>query len=1574
MEMIDCITDVEPRMVSINEARIVVTPHPMTTQGQTSVALMLEDGEYLSAILERQGVDAGWIVELGGLQVPALMWGKTRVKHGVVIECRRAVHDGNTLRMAAFAVLAYYTGGAVVAWAGGGLTGAMVGAAAFMGGSMIINSLLPPVLPAQMSMATNSTQPTYSLSGGRNSARLWEPMSLVLGQPYVVPDLAGQPWTYFSGEDQYLTQVFHAGLNCQSVDTLRIGQTAITDYTDVVIHASGLPSTTFLSGLPSNSVDTISGALLDAPSGTGAWVTRTTSVGTIKIGIDLEMSLYGVSSSNGAYESRSVDLEVQFCSTGSNAWVDAQTGAGYQERYISGYTPSYSDSDGNSYGGDAIYAWRTIQYPSGTATYSNSSSKPLRVSISLPVASGQYDVRIRKVTANETSTSAQNTVTWTQLKSFQQDLTSYPGQALVSLNIKASGQLSGSLDQLNWIATARPAPYWNGSAWVAATNRTNGLSNPATQILQLARGIYDENGKLIAGLGWADSRIDIESIKAFSVWCTAKSFTFDAIIQTTMSHDDLFSAIAYAGMGTISWSAGKFGVQWLSDTAPIEGVINMGNIKAKSFSVAYSTTDRADEIEYGYFDRSSNNQWNSLRVLSPNVTMPNNTARLSNLGITTQAQAVLLARYAMAQNVYMAKAITFEQDLEYMTYKRGTVLALSHDMTQWGYSGRVQSSVNNLGVVTLTLDDDIPAVSPTGVISRFIGLRLAGETQYRTFTVQAFTGHTRAVTLAGYWPGDAVLPGSDGATMDALWIYDFAATPGLKVVVTSIEPGDNQGGAKVTVTPLPDEFWPYVLGGAYTPAQSRSLTGLPAISNLVANEKTTYQSSRYQHDLNLTFDVEPAAHYTEVWGSNKGGIYVLLDKIQGRSYSMQASLGDVWTFSLVPFDSIGRRGVSASVTYALQGTNLAPSAPTSFSATGGYQSINLQWVNPTDTDYWYTEIFESSSNNSESSVSFAKISGNAFTRPGLSSNTSMFYWLKAVDYAGNVSVFSAPSTATTQAAVVTPTSIDISGFTGFSVNAAGLLSPSEATLTALVSGIISPSCSWAITGAAPSKSSSTSVVITPLNGVSNITVVLTVSGLGLTAPLTKTVIMPVVYSGQAGQAGSNGIQSAYPGIYQWTSASTPPTRPTVTSTYTWSTGGYAPPSGWSAAVPSNTTPGQYLWEIVAPLVVDATTSTSMLDWTNSSYAIRNIAYNGANGANGANGSATYLVTRAANDSSAPTSAETTSAVGRAAALGDIAVVNYNAGNASIQYRYAATGYVQQTAYMTGSLIVQNTITGDRVAANTITANNIDSRGLSIRDANGVVILAAGTPLAAANVSGLGALATANSVSASQVSGLGALATKSQVNWSGDIANIPAFGNFAYLSGITSANIGSYIQGAAIGTAYISNAAITSALIANAAVDTLRIAGQAVTVPVGAELLNDITVAQVSYLTQDISYWTKVFDVTMDTGGQPVFVLANTVTSISNPNSVLFAACKLSLYVNGVQVARYSNFDKSSTPGVPTISTKVMSAFVQNPGVGAFNIRLYASSDVNSFGSVLCANTGVLLASGGTSLFAIGTKR
>lgn len=95
--------------------------------------------------------------------------------------------------------------------------------------------------------------------------------------------------------------------------------------------------------------------------------------------------------------------------------------------------------------------------------------------------------------------------------------------------------------------------------------------------------------------------------------------------------------------------------------------------------------------------------------------------------------------------------------------------------------------------------------------------------------------------------------------------------------------------------------------------------------------------------------------------------------------------------------------------------------------------------------------------------------------------------------------------------------------------------------------------------------------------------------------------------------------AATPTIYVWTNSSTPPARPITSTTYTWATASYSAPAGWFVTPPSDTTPGDYLWAITIPIIANSTTTTTILDWTNTAYSIRAISYNGTNGTPGPNG-------------------------------------------------------------------------------------------------------------------------------------------------------------------------------------------------------------------------------------------------------------------------------------------------------------------------------------------------------------------
>lgn len=895
---------------------LVVTPHPITLQGQrlyhAEQALLLP-GERLSTFLARHGVEPGqqWVVSLGGVEVLEAHWHLVKPKHGHLIEARR-VPEKQVLQIVAIAALAYFTMG-MGGMAGGafmGLQGAagwLAAGATYLAGSMIINKLLGPKPVAAKppaALANNTSSPSYSLQAGKNRARQFEPMGLMLGQPYCVPDLAAQPFTFFANGEQYLWQIYHFGINCASVEALRIGQTAVSYYQGVLILYDGFAAGN--TGLPvlTTNVDTVAGALL---TGGGPAVTRSSSSDTFMLAIDLECSLYQVDPTSGAYVSNGVAVRMEYRQAGDGFWLPFPL-------------------DGNP-----------------DVQIANASSRPLRLTYQRRVVAGKYEVRLQKLSADQEGGGQTNAVQWQSLKSYQLDGGSYKGQSRLGLQIQATGQLNGAVDELNAVGTAKPMPFWNGSAWVTATNRDNGLSNPGALILLLARGIYDVDGKLIAGMGLPDDEIDIEGLKGFMVFCTLHGFKFDLFLQENISIGDLIESIAAAGMGSRSEHTGKLGVIWFSDAQPVEGVLNMATMKAKTFGVDYNTQETADEIEFQYFDRHRNHTWKSVRVLAPGVATPQRTARQPLQGVTEEAHAAVLARFAMGQNTYHRKTVSCDVDLEHMTFRRGTVMALSHDLTQWGYGGRVQAAVNNAGILTLTLDDLVPAVSPLGAVSRYIGLRIAGESQYRIFPLAAFTGSSRQVTLATAWPGGVAVPGdaADNPAHDTVWIYDFKATPGQKLRVSDVSPQGNMDGAKVQLVPESAEFWNYVWNGAYTaPASGSLLTrGPPVVTRAVVTEQLARQGQSFYTELTLTFDVTGSFDRAELWGAVDGGVLQRLGETHNQSLSWRGGLQETWTLELRAYGAT-RVGDPYLLTYTVLGLSVKPPNMTNLSISGAV----LEWT------------------------------------------------------------------------------------------------------------------------------------------------------------------------------------------------------------------------------------------------------------------------------------------------------------------------------------------------------------------------------------------------------------------------------------------------------------------------------------------------------------------------------------------------------------------------------------------------------------------------------------------------------
>lgn len=893
------------------QGRLVITPNALTLEGQANVPADLRPGESLAAFLARHvpGIASGaWAVSIGGRAVPQAMWARTYPKHGQLIACRCTVRK-TVLPLIAMLALTYFTMGAGAGWiassfgvTAGGTAAALIGAGLFVAGSLIINKVLGPKVPKP---GDSTAREVYSLSSQRNSVRAYEPLPVLWGEMRVTPDLASLPYTWYEGDDQYLSTILLGGVNVHSVADLSVGDTPIASYSDVSVYYNGFPGMASQDVPLYSNADTITGGDLE---NNGAWVTRTSSAGCIALQVDIEGQLFDVNNKGGILVN-TVPLFIESRPVGG-AWA-----------------PAHSE------------------------TLSNASTAVLRRTITLPVAAGQHEVRVRlgQPLYNEGEGKDDCKLAWTVLKSIQPDATDYSAWGRIGIKIKATGQLSGALDTLRATYRARPLPVWTGATWATATTREEGLSNPGAIILQTLRGVY-ANGVLQFGFGLSDAQIDIEGLKAFMLHCAARGYTYDRWITGQVSLGAFCDEVALAGMGQFTWTDGsRPTVSFVGSGQPISGVVNMANMLKGSFSVAYNLSNAADGIEYQYLDRARGWETQTLRVAAPGVVTMLNPARISGDGVTTEAHAAVMARYHLAQSLYQYKTIDFGADIEHLDYRRLSVLSLSHDMTQWGFGGRVVSAQTVAGKVVLTLDESVPAL-PT----RYVGLRVPGARDYRVFAVEAFAGDTsNTITLVGAWPADMAFPGAgiNNPAHDTLWCYDFKATPGYRVRVVSIEPEADLKGARVSCVPEGPEFWDYVLNGSYTPAPGQSSLpqlARPSASNLRISEQVNVQGDTEWYELHAVWDATGDYDHAQVWAGRDGSELRLVDgnAVGSRSTFRIDGAGE-WLVEVRPFNTAGLVGQSATALYITTMTQRPPRNVDQFvvqSVAGGLRRFAWQYV------------------------------------------------------------------------------------------------------------------------------------------------------------------------------------------------------------------------------------------------------------------------------------------------------------------------------------------------------------------------------------------------------------------------------------------------------------------------------------------------------------------------------------------------------------------------------------------------------------------------------------------------------
>lgn len=939
-------------------APLVVLPHPVLPIERALVFALFLPGETLGAYVERNRVHLpqGYFIVLhNGRPVPHALWAHLIPRTGDQIMIRAVAGGGGgrkvlaTVAMIALSVvsagaasafgasLGSSLGFSTVAAAGSMSTAAIVGGALIsgaimIGGSLLINALLPPPKPFSQDSNKYTDSPTYAISGGSNRLRLWEPMLLIFGRNRVTPDAGATPYAEQSGDDQYLNQIFHFGLQAGflALSDFRIGDTPLGNYDGVQTQISDASGT--LSMFAGNVV-----SLEGAPLIAGTWLQRTTPTDVVTISVELSAQLYYVEDSGGT-SARSALFYAQFCPTGTGAWQDmAFTGVGvYATHYWSlgiqspgqgfwdnpipsAYTQyafgstNYGDhTEGEtqivvpgSFQNPPVYArwtWRQHPYALGNPwrgfapdpylgstanpglTLSGSRTNPVHAVIPWSVPKGQYDVRVLKSTADITGSRESNRGAVTQILCYQADAADYSGQQRMALRIKATDQLNGQVSTLSATVSAA-CPVWGGSSWAVAQT-----SNPAWWFLWYARGKI-VNGRRLYGCGLPDAQIDIETLKAWGAWCDSKGLAFNFVLDSRESQLDTLNRIARIGRATVTRKTGKLGVIWDAADLPITAMFGPFNIKAGTFEVTYLSDHLPDEIVVQFVDAAHDYAMSQVRVAVPGQTSALNPLQIDLEGCTDAVQAGKEANLLAAQQLWRRRSVVWETDFEGWTASRGDIVQISHDLTVWGYSGRVLERQGS----TLVLSTDLPEGSGTLMLRAPDGTMTTVAVSATQLPVLAPVPEEIVETTFGF--------GGGGTTR-----FDLGDSDGTKVVPTRIDgvwQTDWQGRVALSNQPRTN----LTSDANYTSGAPGKVgtvtTPFGATINVYQSDNSTWMYKSMVMAADAVYGQLYTSCFVAKWLGTGNGILIPENKHSNISSSFDFKTGEAWTsgqyhISMVP--------------------------------------------------------------------------------------------------------------------------------------------------------------------------------------------------------------------------------------------------------------------------------------------------------------------------------------------------------------------------------------------------------------------------------------------------------------------------------------------------------------------------------------------------------------------------------------------------------------------------------------------------------------------------------------------------
>jgi len=737
---------------------VSILSSPFSDPGAGRVHMELPEGLTIAQIVEvampelpAPGIRVLLVSDRGVAPIAHPLWHRVRPRPGVQIVLRPIPAGDNFGQVLAIVVsvaamaLGQFWAGAIISntgmaagsFAAKALTVGLVTGLSVVGG-LLVRALIPS------ETTEDKADPSYQLSGLRNTLRQDGRVPMVLGKIRMAPPFAARSYVEIVGDDQYIRAAFVLGYGRLRIEDIRIGDTSIEDYEDFTVEvreglASDLPLSLYPRQVLEDAVSTElvrryprddAGTIISGSASIETPIIRRTvpDAASAAVIIQFPAGLFAVDN-KGRDVVLGVEIRIRQRLIGAVSWTDVTT---------------LSIAAAKKF---AFFRQHSWDFPTR----------------------GQYEIEVTRMTPESTASSWQTTSVWAALQSIRPE---YPINldkplALIAVRIRATYQLNGQLDDLNALVT-RYAPTWTGTEWVDAPT-----SNVASALRYALQGPAN-------AFPVADAAVSLDQMADFYDFCAIKGMEYNAIHQQDETLGAALRKICSAGRAAPHHDGIRWGVVIDRPTDLVVDHISPRNSRDFSWSRTYFDPPHAFRVKF--LDETRDYEEAERLVPWPGHTGPIElTEDLDLYGKTSPDEVWIETRRRMYELLYRPDDFQASQDGALRVAARGDQVMGSYDVLD---HTQVAARVKDVQGDYVVLDEMVWTEEGTDYAIRFRAFDDAEDE----------TGHSvvRDVTipLSG---GRGLLLGGTGEVPEVGTLVHFGpkSTESLALRVKGIEPGQD---------------------------------------------------------------------------------------------------------------------------------------------------------------------------------------------------------------------------------------------------------------------------------------------------------------------------------------------------------------------------------------------------------------------------------------------------------------------------------------------------------------------------------------------------------------------------------------------------------------------------------------------------------------------------------------------------------------------------------------------------------------------------------------------------------------